>query len=83
MISLKLTFNHLKNLNQLVTEERLGEILARLILIDSDYCIPVYFVGEIVSQKRSKISCERIFSQITHVDKRKVWHGDTFVKFIL
>ena len=40
MISLKLTFSHLKNLNQLVTEERLGEILARLILIiDSDYRI--------------------------------------------
>ena len=45
MISLKLTFSHLKNLNQLVTEERLGEILARLILIiDSDYRTLVYLL---------------------------------------
>ena len=48
------------------------------------YCISYtgFFGSEVFSLKSL---LQKIFSQITHLDKktrRKVWHGDTFVKLI-
>ena len=42
------------------------------------YCIPVYFGSEIFSQKNAL----KFLSQITHMDKRKMWLGDPFMKLI-